>query len=59
MARTTPYIRPPSKKMLAHLKRLHKLIRQRTKERKAKAEEKRQKARERYKAKKTSQAPTA
>jgi hypothetical protein len=45
--------RPPSPKMLRHLRRLHKLIRQRTKDRKAAAEAKKAQARARYAAKKS------
>lgn len=63
--RSTPYVRPPSKKMLAHLKRVHKLVKERTKARRAAAAEKAQKiaeaaearrakARARYAAKKSS-----
>lgn len=63
--RSTPYVRPPSKKMLAHLKRVHKLVKERTKARRAEAAEKvkkiaeaaearRAKARARYAAKKSS-----
>ena len=63
--RSTPYVRPPSKKTLAHLKRVHELVKERTKARRAEAAEKvkniaeaaearRAKARARYAAKKSS-----
>ena len=54
--RSTPYVRPPSKKMLAHLKRVHelvhKLVKERTKARRAAAAEKAQKIAEAAEAKK-------
>ena len=63
--RSTPYVSPPSKKMLAHLKRVHELVKESTKARRAEAAEKvkkiaeaaearRAKARARYAAKKSS-----
>lgn len=63
--RSAPYVRPPSEKMLAHLKRVHELVKERTKARRAEAAEKvkkiaeaaearRAKARARYAAKKSS-----
>lgn len=50
--RSAPYVRPPSKKMLAHLKRVHKLVKERTKARRAAAAEKAQKIAEAAEAKK-------